>query len=83
MNEAVNDGGPAFPILPVGTGDPRDGMTRGSDGMSLRDYFAGQALVGILTCFAGSSKLLPSENIAKRAWENADAMLAEREKSKP
>lgn len=37
-----HDGGPAFPVPSVGTGDPRDGMTRGSDGMTLRDYFAGQ-----------------------------------------
>lgn len=40
---ANQDGGPAFPITPVGTGDPRDGMSTGSSGMSLRDWFAGQA----------------------------------------
>lgn len=36
----IDDGGPAFPVPSVGTGDPRDGMTQGSDGMSLRDWLA-------------------------------------------
>lgn len=43
MNETKNDGGPAFPIPPVGTGDPRDGMSSGSSGLTMRDWFASQA----------------------------------------
>lgn len=45
----MNTGGPAFPMAPVGTGDPRDGMAGGSEGMSLRDWFAGQALDGLMS----------------------------------
>ena len=41
--EKINDGGPAFPVSSVGTGDPRDGMTTGSPGMTLRDWFASHA----------------------------------------
>ena len=54
MTKPQDDGGPAFPIpgmSPVGTGDPRDGMAGGCDpqpGMSLRDWFAGMALQGVL-----------------------------------
>lgn len=40
------EGEPAFPIPPVGTGDPRDGMTTGSPGMTLRQWYIGQALMG-------------------------------------
>lgn len=36
MNDEINDGGPAFPA-------PRENR---SEGMSLRDWFAGQALAG-------------------------------------
>lgn len=49
MTTPINDGGPAFPLPPVGTGDPRDGMAGGSPGMSLRAWFAGQAMNGILS----------------------------------
>jgi len=39
-----NDGGPAFPIHPNTRSAPRQWEC---DGMSLRDYFAGQALASI------------------------------------
>jgi len=39
MSAIRSDGGPAFPVL--------YGQTNGLDGMSLRDWFAGQALAGI------------------------------------
>ena len=55
----LNDGGPAFPI------DPHYGL-----GMTLRDYFAGQALAG----YASKSFDFSTE-IAKLAYEDADAML--------
>jgi len=44
-------------------------------GMSLRDWFAGQALAGILTRAWG-------EAAVKDAYEHADWMIAEREKQK-
>ena len=45
MSTPINDGGPAFPV------DDRyhaDGRVHGSNGMTLRDYFAGQALGEII-----------------------------------
>ena len=65
------DGGPAFP---VGSGDMRDPC-----GMTLRDWFAGQALVGIL---AGNvwKEIIIKDNPEAEAYRMADAMLAERGK---
>ena len=41
--------------------------------LSLREYFAGQALVGILI---RRDDMLSNEMVAKQAWSMADAMLA-------
>ena len=61
-----------------------------SEGMTLRDYFAAAALQGLLSnpklLSKGSVKLTDaqrletSKNKSRRAYEYADAMLAEREK---
>lgn len=48
-------------------------------GMSLRDYFAGQALMG----FSSNTRQYydtDHENDAKRSYKQADAMIAERDK---
>jgi hypothetical protein len=75
----INDGGPAFPLL---EGQDTDMLLRG---MSLRDYFAGQALMGMAACPEQGEVLPVSEwcmtDFAKAAYRCADAMLAEREKS--
>ena len=69
-----NDGGPAFPVTP----DTQAGHAAAFRGMSLRDWFAGQALMGI---FASSSETAPSDEATARfAYSVADAMLAERER---
>ena len=63
-----NDGGPAFP------------SDRFSElGMSLRDYFAGQALASMDT---DGCTLIGMQSLAQRAYDIADAMLAEREKER-
>lgn len=69
------DGGPAFPIC---TPDMNVGDDAGP-GMSMRDYFAGQALVGILS-MAGSAGvvLFPNDDLAQQAYATADAMLQAR-----
>jgi hypothetical protein len=56
-------------------GDPTHG---GDIGMTLRDWFAGQALAGAMA----SPNLVVTEysQIARELFEMADAMLAEREK---
>ena len=46
-------------------------------GMTLRDWFAGQALSAIAEAWAHD---LADKDTAKRAYEIADAMLLEREK---
>lgn len=52
-------------------------------GMSLRDYFAGQALAGIAAAFVRVSRRdgeTMAQAEARWCYERADAMLAEREK---
>jgi hypothetical protein len=74
------DGGPAFPMNYDSHSHPD-----GTEGMSLRDWFAGQALVNI-TAFGVRGGLCTNEGFirptvaAKLAYEYADAMLAERDK---
>lgn len=65
-NEKIDDGGPAF-----GSGDATNG---GYVGMSLRDWFAGQALVGLLANYAERT----SEVDASAAYSVADAMIKRR-----
>jgi hypothetical protein len=74
MSAPINDGGPAFPVADTvhSTGHVQYGV----NGMTLRDYFAGQALMGILAAANfGSTK----DWIGQKAYEAADAMLAVRE----
>lgn len=78
------NGGPAFPHdLFI---DKEAGETKAvyppSEGMSLRDYFAGQAIVGMLSSKAqwfGTSDL--DAKAAKTACSIADALIAELNKS--
>lgn len=65
----TDDGGSAFPL---------DGthLRETEMGMSLRDYFAAQAMQSIEIAGGGGA----DEWIAKAAYERADAMLAERAK---
>lgn len=68
---AIN-GGPAFPA-------PAFAENITTQGMTMRDYFAGQALAGILSAANfGNAK----DWIGQRAYEYADAMLAAREGKK-
>jgi hypothetical protein len=70
----INDGGPAFPKQSA------DGEWY--EGMSLRDWFAGQALVGLLASGHPSYNLADTDQNAQyaafRAYVMAEEMLAAR-----
>ena len=64
-----NDGGQAFP----GKKEDMDGFFYYPPSMTLRDYFAGQALIGLTT------GVLRGEGwLGQRSYEVADAMLKAR-----
>ncbi len=79
------DGGPAFPIPSFQR--PDGDIEWPQEGMSLRDWFAGQALPEVIReANAPELSLTPigkeetrSEWAARQAYLYADAMLAERE----
>ncbi len=77
----IDDGGLAFPLATVGTGDPRDGVAGGSIGMSLRDYFAAAALAHIPILVDAHEENKSLAVIAKWSYQVADAMLNAREKT--
>lgn len=77
MSDSIDDGGPAFPIV-GGGGDSR---LYEDYGMSLRDWFAGQALSGWIASFNDEQSPIPHAS-ASLAYELADAMIAAR-KVKP
>ena len=74
-----NDGGPAFPIRCSG-GIGTDETYHYAGGMSLRDWFAGMALQGILLSKNTESLNQHIGMATKGAYLLADAMLKEREK---
>lgn len=84
MTDQAKDGGPAYPQYQAGSvwvtgtsGNPSPIMET-TGGMSLRDWFAGQALPALLTRF------MEDGSIGTQPWtvayQVADEMLAERVK---
>lgn len=78
-------GGPAFPVAEQY--DERAGgyVSRASDGMTLRDYFAAKAMGGLFDFWVAVNAKTSINDpdakiIAEMAYEYADAMLAERSK---
>jgi len=72
MTDKINTGGPAYPV-------PMDNWDHG---MTLRDYFAGQAVGEVIAHFADKHLSLyePAPGaFARKAYEIADAMIAARE----
>lgn len=78
------DNPPAFPVKvkrntssdPLAT--PREFQMQG---MTLRDWFAGQALAGISSCLTGAEGKPIYNIIAQDAYAMADALLAERKET--
>lgn len=84
------DGGPAFPVHTEKLSDGSlRGLTTGSGeawsmGMSLRDWFAGQALTGLAWAYGATDLRLavdPTPILADKAYAIADAMLEARRKT--
>jgi hypothetical protein len=74
--KTINDGGPAFPCESYGHRNGKE-TTVPAQGMTLRDYFAGQALAGM---FADRERLSTNaQHFSHDAYLFADAMLAARE----
>ena len=75
MSEEPNDGGPAFPVVAESSAAHGAAFR----GMTLRDYFAGQALSGF--CANGTfGSATSDQTVARWAYEVADAMIQKREK---
>lgn len=84
----INNGGPAFPLMPpVGEdGLSALGYPSPENGMSLRDWFAGQMAAAAMTNANGLGTVSKEERapifaaLASISYELADAMLAARSK---
>ena len=75
------NGGAAFPGLPIDYVGA-DGVKRSVDGgMTLRDYFAGQAMMGIF--YINNGRCPTVEAVTKLAYEYAAAMLSEKARREP
>ena len=75
MTTQKPDGGFAFPCA---AGTPQEGYLQ--EGMTLRDWFAGQYLQGELASQNGDLQYTPERfsEVANWAYKIADAMIAER-----
>ena len=76
MSATIDDGGPAFPYAFEHNDGERGGF---APGMSLRDWFAGQALAA-MTVAPDYSKGPCNYEMAERAYIIADRMLEVRSK---
>ena len=83
MSTPTNDGGPAFPCESYGIKNGKE-TTVPAQGMTLRDWFAGQALAGICAPLYDdeSPTIWKHREFAKGAYMFADAMLAARKSKK-
>lgn len=73
MTDKIDDGGPAFPT------DGRLQHGSAYDGMSLRDWFAGQSLAAEL-CDINSNPIMTPREAAALCYRMADMMLEARKK---
>jgi 2-keto-3-deoxy-6-phosphogluconate aldolase len=73
----TNTGGPAFPTGIVT--DANGVIVGGSNGMTLRDYFAAKAMQGLLSATLTPNTVWSQDEAAETAYNVADAMLKARE----
>ena len=91
MSEKINDGGPAFPQNDLSTYNMGP-AEKNNGGMTMRDWFAGQALAAL----SGVDPNLPGDSASRKVWPGpeelamrravwsylqADAMIAAQESS--
>ena len=82
MTKKIDNGGPAFPFILQGPKIEGD-----SQGMTLRDWFAGQALIGLLfnaeTILKSSKESgnTATQELITASYELSDAMLKERKRN--
>jgi hypothetical protein len=84
---AKEDGGSAFPAITIGSRYDNDAKVY-HGGMTLRDYFAGQAIIGLALNFTAQDSVDGKfygymnwpQGIAGAAYKIADAMIEEKEK---
>ena len=74
MSQPINDGGPAFPGMNYISQDGK----KNPEGMTLRDYFAGQAMAAIITSVYCTPETIYTE-VSSRAYAQADAMIKAKE----
>lgn len=76
MTQHINTGGPAFPMVHgTANGDGTYSENQVTGGMSLRDWFAGKAMQGLLASSVKGSE----DQFAEYSYKVADAMLRARE----
>ncbi|MDX3926776.1 MAG: hypothetical protein QHC90_13355 [Shinella sp.] len=85
MSDKIHDGGPAFP--PAYEPDPNDYTKAVYRGLTKRDWFAGQALAGLMAhSFDDGGDFLHEcgpDAAAYQSYRMADAMLRARTESLP
>ena len=75
---SIKGGGQAYPCAGL-SGLPNDNFINPTEGMSLRDHFAGLAMSAHIT--ADVDDTCPPDKIAEIAYRQADAMIRAREAS--
>ena len=82
MSTPIDDGGGAYPCTPPDGNPNAYAMFPSSPGMTLRDYFAGQALAGWLASFGEGARhpvdVDHGDFVADCSYKMADAMIAAR-----
>lgn len=79
MGSNINTNHPAFPVQAY-PGDGSNPKVRPNTGMSMRDYFAAYAMLGILANPEEFGEDSPIEDVADFSFKMAKAMLERREK---
>lgn len=75
----LNNNHPAFPVQAY-PGDASNPKVRPNTGMSMRDYFAAQAMKGMLSNPEEFGEEVPIKELVNFSFNIANAMLERREK---